>query len=172
MKKLFAMMMTGVLLAGVLTGCGNNSTGNADNSNADAKTEQNTDQTYAGDDSADDGADESGIDLASAINVLSREEGSGTRGAFIELFGIETKDENGEKIDNTTVDATVTNSTEVMLTSVAGNPYAIGYVSLGSLNDTVKSVKIDGAEATVENIKNGSYTIQRPFNIADKRRFK
>lgn len=168
MKKLFAMMMTGVLLAGVLTGCGNNSTGNADNSNADAKTEQNTDQTYAGDDSADDGADESGIDLASAINVLSREEGSGTRGAFIELFGIETKDENGEKIDNTTVDATVTNSTEVMLTSVAGNPYAIGYVSLGSLNDTVKSVKIDGAEATVENIKNGSYTIQRPFNIATK----
>ncbi len=103
-----------------------------------------------------------------SINVLSREEGSGTRGAFIELFGIEKKDANGKKVDYTTDEAAVTNSTAVMLTSVASDKYAIGYISLGSLNKTVKAVKIDGADATVENIKNGSYKISRPFNIAVK----
>ena len=103
-----------------------------------------------------------------SISVLSREDGSGTRGAFIELFGIEKKDANGKKIDYTTDEAAITNSTAVMLTSVAGDRYAIGYVSLGSLNDSVKAVKIDGAEATVANINNGSYKISRPFNIAVK----
>lgn len=101
------------------------------------------------------------------ISVVSREDGSGTRGAFVELFGIETK-ENGEKVDKTIDSAEVTNSTSVMMTTVAGNPSAIGYISLGSLNDTVKAVKIDGAEATAANIENGSYTIQRPFNIVTK----
>ncbi|NMA80078.1 MAG: phosphate ABC transporter substrate-binding protein [Clostridiales bacterium] len=101
-----------------------------------------------------------------AITVISREDGSGTRGAFIELFGIEQKDENGDKVDYTTEDADITNSTSVMMTSVAENTKAIGYISLGSLNDTVKAVKIDGAEATVENIKSGTYKISRPFNIA------
>ncbi len=103
-----------------------------------------------------------------SINVLSREEGSGTRGAFVELFGIEKKDANGKKVDYTTDEAAVTNSTAVMLTSVASDKYAIGYISLGSLNSTVKAVKIDSADATVENIKNGSYKISRPFNIAVK----
>lgn len=103
-----------------------------------------------------------------AISVMSREDGSGTRGAFIELFGIEKKDSNGKKVDYTTDEAAITNSTAVMLTSVAGDNYAIGYVSLGSLNDSVKAVKIDGAEATVSNINNGSYKISRPFNIAVK----
>ena len=103
-----------------------------------------------------------------SISVLSREDGSGTRGAFIELFGIEKKDANGKKIDYTTDEAAITNSTAVMLTSVAGDRYAIGYVSLGSLNDSVKAVKIDGAEANVANINNGSYKISRPFNIAVK----
>ena len=103
-----------------------------------------------------------------SISVLSREDGSGTRGAFIELFGIEKKDANGKKVDYTTEDAAITNSTAVMLTSVAGDGYAIGYVSLGSLNDSVKAVKIDGADATVANITNGSYKISRPFNIAVK----
>ena len=103
-----------------------------------------------------------------SISVLSREDGSGTRGAFIELFGIEKKDANGKKVDYTTDEAAITNSTAVMLTSVAGDNYAIGYVSLGSLNDSVKAVKIDGAEATVANINNGSYKISRPFNIAVK----
>ena len=102
------------------------------------------------------------------ITVLSREDGSGTRGAFIELFGVEKKDANGKKVDYTTDEAAITNSTAVMLTSVAGDNYAIGYVSLGSLNDSVKAVKIDGADATVANINNGSYKISRPFNIAVK----
>ena len=103
-----------------------------------------------------------------SISVMSREDGSGTRGAFIELFGIEKKDANGKKIDYTTDEAAITNSTAVMLTSVAGDRYAIGYVSLGSLNDSVKAVKIDSADATVANINNGSYKISRPFNIAVK----
>ncbi len=103
-----------------------------------------------------------------SITVLSREDGSGTRGAFIELFGIEKKDTSGKKVDYTTDEAAITNSTAVMLASVAGDNYAIGYVSLGSLNDSVKAVKIDGADATVSNINNGSYKISRPFNIAVK----
>ena len=103
-----------------------------------------------------------------SITVLSREDGSGTRGAFIELFGIEKKDTSGKKVDYTTDEAAITNSTAVMLVSVAGDNYAIGYVSLGSLNDSVKAVKIDGADATVSNINNGSYKISRPFNIAVK----
>ena len=104
--------------------------------------------------------------LAEEINVISREDGSGTRGAFIELFGIEQKNADGEKIDYTTDDCDITNSTSVMMTSVAGNECAIGYISLGSMNETVKALTIDGAAASVENIKNGSYMVARPFNIA------
>ena len=104
--------------------------------------------------------------LAEEINVISREDGSGTRGAFIELFGIEQKDADGNKVDYTTEDADITNSTSVMMTSVAGNPAAIGYISMGSLNETVKALAIDGVDATVENIKAGEYKIARPFNIA------
>lgn len=109
-----------------------------------------------------------GFDMTKEIGVISREEGSGTRGAFIELFGIEQKNEAGEKVDHTTQAAVFTNSTSVMMTTVAGDPYAIGYISLGSLNDTVKALKIDGAEATVENIKSGTYKVSRPFNIATR----
>ena len=104
-----------------------------------------------------------------AISVMSREDGSGTRGAFIELFGIEKKDSNGKKVDNTTDEAAITNSTAVMLTSVAGDRYAIGYVSLGSLNNSVKAVKIDGTVPSIANINNGTYKISRPFNIAIKK---
>lgn len=106
--------------------------------------------------------------LAEEINVISREDGSGTRGAFIELFGIEQKDADGNKVDYTTDDADITNSTSVMMTSVAGNPAAIGYISLGSLNDTVKALEIDGVAASVENVKTGDYKVVRPFNIATK----
>ena len=102
------------------------------------------------------------------INVVTREDGSGTRGAFIELFGLEEKNSDGEKVDLTTQNAIVTNSTSVMLTTVAEDGSAIGYASLGSLNDSVKVVDIDGAEATVENIKDGSYKVSRPFNIVTK----
>lgn len=109
-----------------------------------------------------------GAGSSTKINVMTREEGSGTRSAFIELFGIETEDENGEKIDNTIVTAETTNSTSVMTTSVAGDPSAIGYISMGSLNESVRALQIDGADATVENIKNGTYKASRPFNIAVK----
>ena len=94
------------------------------------------------------------------ITVMSREDGSGTRGAFVELTGVEQDD-----VDMTTVDAVITNSTAVMLTSVAGDPNAIGYVSMGSLNETVKAVSVDGNAATVEGIKDGSYTLSRPFVV-------
>ncbi len=108
------------------------------------------------------------FDSGKEIGVISRENGSGTRSAFIELFGIESENENGEKMDNTTQNAVVTDKTSVMMTTVAGDLYSIGYISLGSLNETVKAVKIDGVEASVENIQNGSYKISRPFNIATK----
>ena len=102
------------------------------------------------------------------IVVVSREDGSGTRGAFIELFGVEQKDADGKKVDYTTLDAEIVNSTSVVLQTVAGNDAAIGYISLGSLNDTVKALQIDGADATVDNVKSGTYKISRPFNIVTK----
>ena len=103
-----------------------------------------------------------------AISVISREEGSGTRGAFVELFGIEQKDADGNKVDYTVETAEITNSTSVMMQTVAGNESAIGYISLGSLDDTVKAVRIDGVEASVENVKSGAYKVSRPFNIVIK----
>ena len=101
-----------------------------------------------------------GSDSGAAITVISREDGSGTRGAFTELMGIMVDD-----VDNTTTSAEISQSTSVVMTTVAGNKNAIGYVSLGSLNDSVKAVKVDGVEATVENIKAGSYAISRPFLV-------
>lgn len=103
-----------------------------------------------------------------SITPVSREDGSGTRGAFVELFGVQEKNKNGEKMDMTTDLAEITNSTAVMLLTVTGNKNAIGYISMGSMNDAVKTLQIDGVEATFENIKNGSYKIARPFNIATK----
>lgn len=102
------------------------------------------------------------------ITVISREDGSGTRGAFIELLGIEEKDAGGEKVDMTTDDAKITSSTSVMMTTVEGDVNAIGYISLGSLNASVTAVKVDGVEATAENVAAGTYKVQRPFNIATK----
>lgn len=106
--------------------------------------------------------------LENDITVISREEGSGTRGAFIELFGIEKKDSSGSKVDKTVSSADINDSTGIVLTNVSQNKNAIGYVSLGALNEMVKALKIDGVEPTAENIKNGSYKIARPFNIATK----
>lgn len=99
------------------------------------------------------------------ISVISREEGSGTRGAFIELVGIEEKNEQGEKVDNTVDTAVITNSTSVAMTSVSEDKASIGYISLASLNDTVKALKIDGVEPTVKNIQKGEYPIARNFNL-------
>lgn len=105
------------------------------------------------------------FDADNDITVISREDGSGTRGAFVELFGVEQKNEEGKKIDYTTDLAVITNATSVMMTSVAGDVNAIGYISLGSLNETVKALAIDGAQASVESIKAGEYKISRPFNV-------
>ncbi len=104
-------------------------------------------------------------DATGDIVVCSREDGSGTRGAFIELVGVEQKDEDGNKVDMTTEAAEITNSTSAMMTKVAGDENAIGYISLGSLDDSVTAVAIDGVEATVENVESGDYTVVRPFNI-------
>ena len=138
-KKLIAGVMLAVMSAAVFTGCGGEKKEKAAAPAAGGK-----------------------------IVVISREDGSGTRGAFIELFGIEKKGDDGKKVDMTTQDASITNSTAVMMTTVAGNKDAIGYISLGSLNDTVKALKIDGAEASAANIKSGTYKVARPFNIVTK----
>lgn len=146
LKKFIAVLGVAAMMTGLLAGCGNS----ADEGNADGGSEAAAEW-----------------DSANDITIVSREDGSGTRGAFIELFGIEEEVE-GEKVDMTTEEAQITNSTSVMLTTVAGDEYAIGYVSLGSLDDSVKALKIDGAEATAENVKSGTYKVSRPFNIATK----
>ena len=148
MKKIAAAVMMVSMVAVTAVGCG--SSNGTDTKGADTNQSDAT----------------SDWDETSDVTIVSREDGSGTRGAFIELFGIEEKQDDGTKVDMTTTDAQITNNTSVMLTTVADNEYAIGYVSLGSLNDSVKALKIDGAEATAENIENGSYKVSRPFNIA------
>ena len=159
MKKTIVAMMIMAMTAASVAGCGSSS-------NDTAAAENTTDaaaDTTATDDTAAAGS------MSGAITVLSREDGSGTRGAFIELFGIEQKDADGNKVDNTIDSAEITNSTSVMMTTVAGNKNAIGYVSLGSLDENqVKAVLIDGAQATAENVKDGTYKVSRPFNIATK----
>lgn len=108
------------------------------------------------------------FDATKPISVVSREGGSGTRGAFIELLGIEVKGDDGSRKDMTTKEAIIANQTSVMMTNISGEKYAIGYISLGSLNDMVKAIQIEGVDATAENVKNGTYPITRPFNIATK----
>ena len=147
-KKVISLFVTGMLAVSMIAGCGSDNT-------ADTSTSADTTADASTDAAADTTAEEApaattDFDASEYVNVLSREDGSGTRGAFIELFGIEEKDADGNKVDNTTEEAIITNSTSVMLTSVASDEYAIGYVSLGSLDDTVKAVSIDGAEATAE----------------------
>lgn len=146
MKKSILLIIMAILLGTLFTGC---------SSNKKATEKKGTEKkaiTYKGE----------------AINVVSREEGSGTRGAFIELFGVEVKNADGTKKDMTTKDAQVVNNTEIVLSNVASDDYGIGYVSLGSLNDKVKALQINGVDATEANVKNGSYKISRPFNIVTK----
>ena len=144
-KKVMCMLLTGMMAASMIAGCGNSG-----NASASAGADTNTDASAdAADSSADQTADTTAADTTADttasgdfdnseyINVVSREDGSGTRGAFIELFGVEEKNDAGEKIDNTTDEAIITNSTDVMLTTVTGDEYSIGYVSLGFLNDSV-----------------------------------
>lgn len=165
MKKSAAVLLAlGMAVMG-LAGCSGSSNSTATTAATEAAVTTAETTTAAAETTTETAKDSA---LEGSITVISREDGSGTRGAFIELFGIEVKNDAGEKVDMTTDDAEITNSTSVMMTSVAGNTEAIGYISLGSLNDTVKAVKIDGAEATVDNIKSGTYKIARPFNIATK----
>lgn len=158
-KKIIAVVLALALALTVMAGCSKDEPVE-NNSQNEVQTSQNSEQ--AGEE------DKDAFDYSKEIGVVSREDGSGTRGAFIELFGIEQKNEAGEKVDYTTQRAVVTDSTSVMMTTIAGDVYAIGYISLGSLNDTVKALNIDGAAASVENINNGSYLISRPFNIATR----
>ena len=145
-----------------MTACGGSTdSGNASDTNTEADATTETDTTTEADTNAGD------WDSTRDITVVSREDGSGTRGAFIELFGIQ-EEVDGEKVDMTTEEANITNSTSVMMSTVAQDEYSIGYISLGSLDDTVKALKIDGTEATADNIKAGTYKISRPFNIAVK----
>ncbi len=136
LKKILAICLAMVLIGSAFTACGSDEEG---------------------------GEAAGGESESKAISVLTREEGSGTRGAFIELFGIEQDDE-----DKTISSAEVTNSTSVMMQTVAGNEAAIGYISLGSLDDSVKALKVDGVEASVDNVKSGDYKVSRPFNIVTK----
>ena len=160
MKKLIAVLSMVSMVAVAAAGCGNGSDEQAADT-TETKAEANTEDTKEA------GAEAGDWDSSSDITIVSREDGSGTRGAFIELFGIQ-EEMDGEKVDMTTEEAQITNSTSVMMTTVAGDEYAIGYISLGSLNDTVKALKIDGAEATAENVKAGTYKVSRPFNVATK----
>ncbi|MDO5834179.1 MAG: substrate-binding domain-containing protein [Lachnospiraceae bacterium] len=166
MKKSIKLALGAVMAMSMMAACGASTTETAAPA-ADTTAAAAADTTAADTEAAASEAqtEAAGASLEGAIDVISREDGSGTRGAFIELFGVEQKDASGEKVDYTTDDAEITNSTEVMITSVAGDKQAIGYISLGSLNDSVKALKIDGAAATVDDIKDGSYKIARPFNI-------
>lgn len=146
-KKITATALFGVLAVSAFAGCG--SAGSSSNGSSDA------------------GSDAAKFDASKTISVVTREEGSGTRDAFTELTGVLVKDGNN-KTDNTTTSAVTINSTEAVITNVKDNEAAIGYISLGSLNDTVKALKIGGVEATADNVKSGDYAVSRPFNIAYK----
>ena len=145
-RKLLAIAMSVMCTAALMTGCGSSN----------------------GASSSDAGSGSDSGSASQPISVVSREDGSGTRGAFVELTGVEEKDADGNKTDNTTADAIISNSTEIMMTTVSGDEYAIGYSSTGSLNDTVKALNVDGVEPTAQNIKDGKYSLSRPFNIATR----
>ena len=148
MKKFIAVLAAASMVAAMAAGCGSNE-----------------DTTAEGDAATEEGGEAGSWDAANMITAVTREEGSGTRGAFTELFGVVDEEDN----DMITLDAQTTNSTSVMMTTVSENEYAIGYISLGSLDESlVKAVKIDGVDATAENIENGTYKVSRPFNVAVK----
>ncbi|CCQ98272.1 Phosphate-binding protein PstS 2 [[Clostridium] ultunense Esp] len=148
MKRFISIFLVAIMIMVMIVGCSNNnSSGNT---------------VESGSSNGDD------FDTGKTINVVTREEGSGTRGAFIEIVGILEKDANDNEMDRTYPEAIVQNGTNAVMTTVAGDEYSIGYISLGSLNNTVKAVKVNGVEATAENILNNSYEVARPFNLAYK----
>ena len=162
-KKFAALALAGVMTLGLMAGCttgGEETTPPTDTTTAptaegtDAATEPSSGET----------TEPAAGTLTSDITVISREEGSGTRGAFVEIMGVVDADE----VDATVQTAEVVNSTSVVTQTVAGNPAAIGYISMGSLDSSVKALQVDGVDATVENVKNGSYAVSRPFMICYK----
>lgn len=151
MKKVLNLLLITIIIMSLLVGCTDNDNNTPANSSPKNTNEETED-----------------FDTNKTINVITREEGSGTRGAFVEIVGILEKDTNGNEVDKTYTEAIVQNSTNAVMTGVTGDKYSIGYISLGSLNNTVKAVKIDGVEATPENILDNSYKLARPFNLAYK----
>lgn len=160
MKKILSTMLALTLCASMLAGCG----GESSSSSEAAYGSESSASTGSASEESSSKAEAGSASASGPITVISREDGSGTRSAFVELIGVV----NDEDIDMTTTSAEISNSTEVVIQSVAGNTGAIGYISLGSLDETVKGVAIDGAEPTAENIESGSYTVSRPFNVATK----
>ena len=149
--KLLSVLAAGVIMASAFAGCGGNSSSTASGDNSSNAGSSNT----------------SAFDTSKSLSVITREQGSGTRDAFVELSGVLVKD-GDTKPDTTRTDAVTVNGTEAVITNVKGNDAAIGYISLGSLNDSVKALKIEDVDATAENVKSGEYKISRPFNIAYK----
>lgn len=153
-----------LLMVAALAGCSGNTSSTSSSSAADVNSSA-ADSSAADSSAADNSGDTTASKLDTDITVVSREDGSGTRGAFVELMGIEQKNEAGEKEDMTRGDAEISNSTNGVMMSVAGNVDAIGYISLGSLNDTVKALDVNGVACSVDDIKAGSYVVARPFNV-------
>ena len=151
LSKITAITVMSALAVTAFAGCGGNSSSNSSEASGSSETK----------------AESAAFDTSKTIAVVTREEGSGTRDAFTELTGVLVKD-GDTKTDNTTSSAVTINSTEAVITNVKDNDSAIGYISLGSLNDTVKALKVGSVEATAENVKSGDYVISRPFNIAYK----
>lgn len=168
MNKKFKILTIAVAAAAIFTACGSSEGNNQNTPQPSSAPVSEAPKSEAPASEKPSEEQKSSFDTSNDIVVISREDGSGTRGAFIELTGVEGKNDAGEKIDNTTEDASIKNSTAAVITTVSGNDYAIGYISLGSLNDTVKALKVDEVEATADNIKAGTYKIARPFNIATK----
>ena len=156
MKRKIALVCAAAMALS-LAACGN--TASESTTSESSASESSSATTEAAEETASD------FDATQDITVITREEGSGTRGAFIELTGVEEKNEAGEKVDNTSAGAATQNSTNGVMTTVANDETAIGYISLGSLNDTVKAVTVGGVAASAETVKDGTYTLARPFNI-------
>lgn len=160
MKRKIALVCAAAMALS-LAACGNTASTTSDSTASDSTASESSATAEA----AGEEAAASDFDNTQAITVITREEGSGTRGAFIELTGVEEKNDAGEKVDNTSAGAATQNSTNDVMTTVANDETAIGYISLGSLNDTVKAVTVGGVTASADTVKDGTYTLARPFNI-------
>jgi phosphate transport system substrate-binding protein len=159
-RKSVAAVVTAAAMMMSLAACGSSA---ADSTPAASESTASTSEAASTEAAPAEAA--SDFDVDQDITVISREDGSGTRGAFIELTGVEEKNADGEKVDNTTEAAAIQSSTNGVKTAVANDETAIGYISLGSLSNDVKAVKVGGVEASAETVQDGSYTLARPFNI-------